>query len=551
MLWLHHVAFILLLQQSSLFSSALTYLDQSFLPKEPILLKNQTTAKFIGGFQNVRNLQRQCNSGINQTSVKSVFINILGNPNLMKSSDVNIIANAFVDVYNDLSLYEGCDDSNSLRIAKFSSVGNQVYANLGTRLFSQKYTFEIICSNCNPSLPMFRYPHLLDLPNDLCPCTAPQIQPFENDFIEETSRLFSSLKISYLKEISTVSDVVEVSPCPSYDVFSTSNLWMDIDGICVEDEKVSNFQALAVLFKETYNGLNLNNAETCDAYFRKIDSAVVSHLECLDDFIQLQLNVTARCRGCKLNDFTTPTLFDFYFDSISDSENEESMNIPSLERQLQHISSPESCSFGSQHPNLFTRKSSLRLIESDCICSLDPEYRTVITEEIVVGMQSNNFGKIVLAVREEEKKECNPVVTEFETTLDFYVNDATQDSDVILEAFSNTLVLSYNKLASQYCDPLFRSLKSFKIIETDNGGQQRDRSLVVNPPKKKFTGIGKGSCRNCEKKSNILTVRLYLSCSSVQPATSNSHRVFLLAQWHQTQAYSWIASTFANKEITS
>jgi hypothetical protein len=100
-------------------------------------------------------------------------------------------------------------------------------------------------------------------------------------------------------------------------------------------------------------------------------------------------------------------------------------------------------------------------------------------------------------------------VTEFETTLDVYLDDEIQDSDDILEAFSNTLVLSYNKLASQYCDPFFRSLKSFKIIDTDPSEQQQsDRSLVVNPPKKKFTGIGKGSCRNCPKNSNILKVRL-------------------------------------------
>jgi hypothetical protein len=483
-------------------------------------MNNQTTTESSSViFQDVRNLQAQCNSSINQAS-KSVFLNILGDPNLMTNEDVNIIADAFVTVYNSLSLNTGCDTMNSSRIVTFSSAENQTYDVVGTRLFSQKYTFEVVCSNCNPSNSMFRYPHLLDLPDDVCPCTTPPIQPFESDFMEELSILFDSFGVTHLKNITAVSDVVDVSPCPSYELFNTSNLWIDLNATCNGSETLANFQALAFLFKEIYNGLNLYNAETCDTYFRKIDNAAVNSIECIGDAIQLQLNVTARCRGCTSDDFTSPILFDIY-DSSSNTKSEEVMDddtatASSAGRRLQHIPSSKVFVSESDTEKLFPQTSSRRLEESncgcpekpECTCSIDPEYRTVTAEEIVAGMQSSTIGSIVLNVREEEKQNCSQDVSMFETTIEISLDESI-DSDEAMAEFSRQFVLSYNNLASLYCDPYFRRLTSLNLIKDDSSEQRRDRQQATKKPKKMMsTGSVKYGCNGCSGNEGIITVRL-------------------------------------------
>jgi hypothetical protein len=450
----------------------------------------------------------------------------------MTDEDVTIIADAFVTIYNNLSLNTGCDTMGSSRNVTFSSAEIQTYAVNGTRLFSQKYTFEVVCSNCDPSLPMFRYPHLLDLPDDVCPCTTPPIQPFETDFMEGISILFDSFGITHLKNITAVSDVVDVSSCPSYELFNTSNLWIDLNATCNGSETLANFQALAFLFTETYNGLNLDNAETCDTYFRKIDNAAVNSIECIGDAIQLQLNVTARCRGCTSDVFTSPILFET-FTSSSNTKSEEVMDDDDstmgddtaavfssgrrLQRRSQHIPSSKMFVSESDAEKLFPQTSSRRLEESHCgcpeepkcTCSIDPDYRTVSPEEILAGMQSSDIGSTVLNVREEGKQSCDQDLSTFESTIEIFLDESI-DSEEAKAEFSRQFVLSYNKVASSYCDPYFQRLTSFEI----KGGsieQKRDRRDATKPPMKTLDqGTAMGICRSCGKNGKIWKVRLPL-----------------------------------------
>lgn len=413
------IVFVLFLYSTSLFTSAFKPQDQASISKDINLVKDPTAVAFSSfGLDDQRNLQVECNSGTNQTSLKSVFLNIKGDPKLITAREVTIIADAFVEVYNELTLYMGCDTTNAFRIAKFSSIDSQTYPDIGSRLFSQKYNFDVICSSCNPSFGMFQYPHLTKLPEDFCPCTAPPIEPFESDFKDKISRLLQSGALPNVEDINAVADVVEVDPCLPYQTFKTSNIWIDIDAPCGSYGTGQEFQPIANLFAETYNGLNVNSGETCDTYFRSIDTAIINSIDCFEDTTQLQLTVTARCRGCKLNEFVLPTLFDIFFESGAYTSTPADF-FPG--RRLHRVSSPKNCGFGSQSTKSFFKRMSRGLVESDCTCSIDPEYRTVNSEEITVGIQSNEIGTNVIAVREEEKVECDSVVTPFEVIVNITV----------------------------------------------------------------------------------------------------------------------------------
>jgi hypothetical protein len=512
----------------------------------PALLILSITLNFVSAFNNQsqhqaqqsgvtedgvgRRLENKCTLDDAATFSKTVYLDLYGNPHLMTDSEISTIGNVFLDTYTSLV---NCGTSqNYRRLQGASKDSDENYENLGMRWFTMKYRIRGICKGCNQTAALFQYSHLRL--QDSCPCQGPQMVDFELQFPPRILNLFATARLTNVQKVRSVAEEVDIKQCSSVQIFTTSNVLLYIDACRIQQ---SDLDSLARAFLETYNRLNQNNVEVCDPYFREIDSSrtiltlaprQTLNSECNGDYIQIKLEVGARCRGCNPSNVTL-------FDSEATSNlNAES---PSMSRNGAPSNSPFTTnryltggfnrqSFLTEDHNIVSgvdkyvsrmnessKKKTRHLQDTGCKCPLDPLYRSITSVEMSAGMNTalpyflRNSTINVVQILEVEEVDCSPTLNSFEVTFEMTINVAPEDSSTPTDDASNlagVLVQSYNSLANRYCDPYFRRLVEVENLIVTNLAPTRHQRFLQAKSLSVSATI-KGKCKGC-KGNTILHV---------------------------------------------
>jgi hypothetical protein len=250
---------------------------------------------------------------------------------------------------------------------------------------------------------------------------------------------------------------------------------------------------------------------------------------CLSRF-EVLLDVTARCRGCNTDSITI-------FDEFQVSWR---FSVGSIWHRLIYSSSafqPQDVNFfgGFDDDNFGSRdlKAEINhyadeevsyngrsIQESECRCSVDPEYRAVTESEMFDAYAITleilaDQGKLPLSISlediiEVEKVQCTPEQNNFKTSVSLSFGTDNTDGTVsqeTLNALSSGFQRSYNDLVQRYCDPLFRSVERIQV----NPGEVIPARRALRQQNKtsttlvgfnfafifKFTFYITGICRGC------------------------------------------------------
>jgi hypothetical protein len=490
-------------------------------------LKNQNSRYVVESNDRVeeRHLQDVCTLDQEMFFSKSIYLDVFGDPHLLTDAEFSTIALAFINTYNNVTNC-GISDSTYRRLEKTLGL-NAKYENWGTRWFSLKYTFRNVCRGCNQTAALFQYSHLRL--KDLCPCQGPQMVDFELQFPLRISRLFETNQLLHVQKVRSVAEEIQLVPCLAFETFTTSNVLIYLDACSIQQ---SDLDTLSYAFLEAYNRLNQHNVDICDPYFRRIDSsrtiltlAVGKTLnsQCAEgDYVKVQLNVLARCRGCNPSnitlfdlDDTSNTNSDVYFTS----QNDGASSSFTTENRLLFQNMKQQNDIGANDRDKYINgnyiNSRILQQDGDCKCSLDPLYRSITPNEVTKGMNdvlpflSNGSSWKVIKILERELIDCSPTLDTFEVTIDMAINVDADDSSTptdIASKLTDSMIQSYNSLTDRYCDPYFRKLVEVEnLVVTNLVPIRRNRILQKKGQSLSVSASVKGKCRAC-KGNTILHV---------------------------------------------
>ena len=300
--------------------------------------------------------------------------------------------------------------------------------------------------------------------------------------------------------ITAVVDVAEMEPVPCAD--ATSEFLPDVIVTFEGDDSLATAEqldALAQSFGQTYNALNQLNPDTCDAFFRSVVSVSLVtdqgfNRRLHEDQRHLQVKpwkkfsylyqVTGQCRACGSN---TRLFNDVQGRLLSESS---TAAFPFMERHLQ---------------------------VSDCVCPVTAsDLRPPTNLEFQEGYQTSidilkeegvilpDYIVRVVSVKEVDEQTCGDIETftpqVYVDLFGFPDNVTTFELDALAVSFTNT----YNELAGDTCDPVFRSIESVSIDTdpaSDNG--RRLQAQAWTPQTFRYLFTVEGLCRTCGSNSRL------------------------------------------------
>lgn len=214
-----------------------------------------------------RFLQAQCNLEQPKELDVKIMINLVGYPNLLTNQEIDSIATLILETYNDLN---SCQTPYFRIIHAVDILTNlQSFQDEGERVFSLEYLARLTCQGCQENSLLLFYD--IDATESDCPCLAPSEVIFQDSFGERMDFLIDEEEIDHVTEFWDAVEMKQLPQCPPVQDFNASSVVVEFFG-CPLDLNQSRLDEMAATFLETYNWMNLHNAESCDINFREITS---------------------------------------------------------------------------------------------------------------------------------------------------------------------------------------------------------------------------------------------------------------------------------------
>jgi Fe-S cluster biogenesis protein NfuA len=529
---------------------------------------------------------------------RSILVTFLGRPGSVSDADVDKLQNHLVQAYNQAAAcHNAFGGFRRLRRAKilrnqitsFGSSSPQTPSAELTQNFTVTATVQGECRGCKAS--PFRLFSDKSTPRRMhCVCPIPlksSILHFFNRFVRYSPSEIRRMKTVLPSSIDLLEDITELesySPCnPTEDTFHT---FITIDfteeTLNITDQSQNPILEQAVL--QSYNNLNaLGTADVCDNFFVTITDVQVvvspktagygltsmnrrnlkqSAAVSTKDFI---FSITGKCRGCLGN---PPSLFDDvsgrrrHLNQWPMTIMEEKQQSHQQTTQAQHDVSDVSSAM------LWLDSRRLPVVSGGCYCPVyATQFRRPTQSEFVNSLnirlrllEAANLINIVGAATEtlqDVPVNCSSEENFFNdtvgVTLGGYALNSTNLSSTQEAQLTQAFITSYNSLAQQYCDPLFRTIYSVQLEEviqsrrvlcekegmrTRSGNNRLLAPSSAHGSASKPTGVSEatfvfsvtGHCRGCPSSTPLFNDAIvagrmldYLFVIKETPTTSREH----------------------------